>query len=112
MASELTLHVTDRGGGRHALMAFDGASVMDFIRDNGLPIKAACGGVGACVSCHVYVAEEWLDKLAPPTAAESVRLADAVAPQDNSRLCCLLRMSAGLDGLAVTLAPGSEPDAG
>ena len=32
----------------------------EIIRENDLPIEAACGGCCACATCHVYVDEAWL----------------------------------------------------
>jgi ferredoxin, 2Fe-2S len=88
---------------------------MEIIRDYGmtdrtLAIKAECGGSAACGTCHVYVDPAWLPKLYPPTAEETDRLADsAFGVEDNSRLSCQILMSEKLDGLKVTLAPGTEP---
>ena len=52
------LIVTDREGATHELDGPVGWSVMEVIRENNLPIEAACGGCCACATCHVYVAEE------------------------------------------------------
>ena len=68
------LIVTDRKGERHELDGTVGWSVMEIIRENNLPIEAACGGCCACATCHVYVEEEWLDRL---EAAEPGRGHDA-----------------------------------
>ena len=60
------LIVTDREGEPHELDATVGWSVMEIIRENNLPIEAACGGCCACATCHVYVEEDWLDRLEQP----------------------------------------------
>lgn len=104
-----TLVVTDRAGQRRELEAIDGWRVMEIIRDHGLPIKAECGGACACATCHVYVGEAWLDRLFPPTDEEIERLDEAFEVNERSRLSCQILMHAYLDGLEVTLAPGSEP---
>lgn len=110
----MILNVIDRTGATHALEAIDGWRVMEIIRDyaQSLPelgIKAECGGACACATCHVYIAPEWVSKLFPPTSEETERMDDAFDVRDNSRLSCQLLMSEALDGLTVTLAPGSEP---
>lgn len=111
----MMLHVTDREGKEHDLEGVEGWRVMEIIRDYGmtdkaLAIKAECGGALACGTCHVYVDAAWLPKLVPPTAEETDRLAeDAFNVEDNSRLSCQILMSEKLDGLKVTLAPGTEP---
>lgn len=100
-----TIHVTDREGETHTLEAIEGWRVMEVIRDHGLPIKAECGGACACATCHVYVAEPWLSKLAPMQEEEEAMLDEAFEVEDDSRLSCQIIMEDALDGLSVTLAP-------
>ncbi len=106
----IKIHVTDREGKEHTLAALDGWRVMEVIRDWGLPIKAECGGSCACGTCHVYVDPEWVDKLPPATDEEMDQLDLIFDVQENSRLACQILTAEGLDGLKVTLAPGSEVD--
>jgi 2Fe-2S ferredoxin len=101
--------VTDQAGTRHELEALEGWRVMEIIRDYGLPIKAECGGCCACATCHVYVDPDWIARLYPMRDEEQDALDTAPDVRENSRLSCQIIMSAELDGLAVTLAPGSEP---
>lgn len=103
--------VTDQTGQEHELEGLEGWQVMEIIRDHGLPIKAECGGACCCATCHVYVDEAWLPKLIEPSLDEQDLLEDrAEQIQDNSRLSCQILMKDELDGLRVTLAPGSQPD--
>lgn len=101
--------VTDQDGKEHEIEGLDGWRVMEIIRDHGLPIKAECGGCASCATCHVYVDESWLDKLHEPRDDEMDLLDTAPDVRDNSRLSCQILMSEELDGLKLTLAPGSEP---
>ena len=101
--------VTDQQGDVHRLDALDGWTVMEIIRDHGLPIKAECGGACSCATCHVYVAENWLENLYPARDDETEMLDEAFEVEDNSRLSCQLVFSPELDGLELTLAPGIEP---
>jgi 2Fe-2S ferredoxin len=101
--------VTDLQGEVHELDAIEGWRIMEIIRDHGLPIKAECGGCAACATCHVYVDEAWLPRLHPMLDDEQDLLDTAPDVRDNSRLSCQILMSEGLDGLWVTLAPGTEP---
>ncbi|MBI1328895.1 MAG: 2Fe-2S iron-sulfur cluster binding domain-containing protein [Alphaproteobacteria bacterium] len=96
---------TDRVGAEHVLDGRDGWSVMEILRDAGLPITAECGGACACATCHVYVDEEWLGKLSPKSDAETDMLDMALAVEANSRLSCQITCSDALDGLKVTIAP-------
>ena len=99
------IHVTDREGGEHTLEATPGWSVMEIIRENDLPIEAACGGCCACATCHVYVDEGWLAKLEPASDEEDRMLDEAYEVQENSRLSCQIPFQPELDGLKVILGP-------
>ena len=100
--------VTDQNGTEHNLEAIEGWRLMEIIRDHGLPIKAECGGCASCATCHVYVDESWLEKLHPPREDEIDLLDTAPDVRDNSRLSCQILTVEELDGLKVTLAPGTE----
>jgi ferredoxin, 2Fe-2S len=106
----MKLFVTDHAGVTHELEALEGWRVMEVIRDWGIGIKAECGGACACATCHVYVDPAWTGLLVPPTDEEIERLDEAMLVEDGSRLSCQILMSDALDGLKVTLAPGSEPE--
>lgn len=110
----MILNVTDRDGKKHALDALEGWRVMEIIRDHGmqdpaLGIKAECGGAMACATCHVYVDGGWTAHVPAPSSEEIDMLDGAFEVAENSRLSCQILMSEKLDGLCVTLAPGSEP---
>ena len=95
----------DRKGAEHIIEGNDGWTVMEALRDAGLPITAECGGACACATCHVYVEEGWLEKLRPPSNEETDMLDMAVAVEPNSRLSCQIICSATTDGIKVTLVP-------
>jgi ferredoxin, 2Fe-2S len=95
----------DREGEEHRIEATPGWSVMEIIRENDLPIEAACGGCCACATCHVYVDPEWLARLEPASDEEDRMLDEAYQVQENSRLSCQIPFRDDLDGLKVTLAP-------
>jgi 2Fe-2S ferredoxin len=95
----------DREGEEHRIEATPGWSVMEIIRENDLPIEAACGGCCACATCHVYVDPEWLARLEPASDEEDRMLDEAYQVQENSRLSCQIPFREDLDGLKVTLAP-------
>lgn len=101
----MKIKVTDRDGNAHELDALEGWRVMEIIRDHGLPIKAECGGACSCATCHVYVDEDWLDKLVPMTDEEEEMLDTALDVEDNSRLSCQIIFKPEFDGLSMTLAP-------
>ena len=71
---------------------------------NNIPgIDADCGGSMACATCHVYVKEEWLDKLSKKQDGEEDMLDMAFEPKKNSRLSCQLIVSDELEGLTVDI---------
>ena len=104
------VHVTDHTGVEHTLEGLEGWRVMEIIRDWGVALKAECGGACACATCHVYVDEAWMSALEPPTDEEVDMLDGALLTKPNSRLSCQILMRPDLDGLKVTIAPGSEPE--
>ena len=106
----IKIRVTDFAGVEHVLPAIDGWRVMEVIRDWGLPMKAECGGSCACGTCHVYVDPKWVDRLPPATDEEMDQLDMIFGVEENSRLACQILTAEELDGLKVTLAPGSEVD--
>jgi 2Fe-2S ferredoxin len=95
----------DRKGESHTLEGRDGWSVMEILRDAGLPIAAECGGACACATCHVYVADGWFEKLPQRSDAEIDMLDMALAVEPNSRLSCQITCQPELDGFTVTIAP-------
>ena len=56
-----------------------------------------------CATWHVYVNEDWVDKLPPKEEGEEDMLDMAFEPKKNSRLSCQLIVSDQLEGLVVNL---------
>lgn len=100
--------VTDYEGVEHELEAVEGWSVMQIIREYGLPIKAECGGACACATCHVYVDPEWFTRLSGKRDEEEEKLDEAFGLRKTSRLSCQIILDETLDGLRVQLAPNPE----
>ncbi len=96
---------TVRSGPERVLEGRDGWSVMEILRDAGLPVAAECGGACACATCHVYIEGEWYPKLAPPSEAEVDMLDMALAVEPTSRLSCQIVCAPALDGIKLTIAP-------
>ena len=82
----------------------NGLSVMEGAVQNDIPgIDADCGGGMACATCHVYVKDEWFDKLPNKEDGEEDMLDMAFEPKKNSRLSCQIIVSDELDGLTVNI---------
>ena len=93
----------DFSGNQKKIEVPKGLSVMEgAVRNNISGIDADCGGSMACATCHVYVKEEWLDKLKKIENGEQDMIDMAYEPKKNSRLSCQLIVSDELDGLEVT----------
>ena len=88
----------------HEVEVSKGLSVMEGAVQNSIPgIDADCGGGMSCATCHVYVDENWLDKLPKKEDGEEDMLDMAFEPKKNSRLSCQLIVSDELDGLIVNI---------
>ena len=93
----------DFSGNQKKIEVPNGLSVMEGAVQNNIPgIDADCGGSMACATCHVYVKEEWLNKLKKMENGEQDMIDMAYEPKKNSRLSCQLIVSDELDGLEVT----------
>ena len=94
----------EHDGKTHTIEVASGLSVMEGAVQNNIPgIDADCGGSMACATCHVYVKEEWFDKLPKKEEGEEDMIDMAFEPKKNSRLSCQLMVSDQLDGLVVNL---------
>ena len=91
-------------GNSRTIEVENGLSVMEGAIQNDIPgIDADCGGGMACATCHVYVSDEWFDKLPIKEDGEEDMLDMAFEPKKNSRLSCQLIVSDELDGLEVNI---------
>ena len=91
-------------GKSHTIDVPKGLSVMEGAIQNNVPgIDADCGGSMACATCHVYVKEEWFDKLPKKENGEEDMIDMAYEPNKFSRLSCQLIVSGELEGLVVNL---------
>ena len=94
----------EHNGKSHTIDVANGLSVMEGAVQNNIPgIDADCGGSMACATCHVYVKEEWFDKLPKKEDGEEDMIDMAYEPNKFSRLSCQLIVSDELEGLVVNL---------
>jgi ferredoxin, 2Fe-2S len=77
-----------------------GMTVMETaVKNQVAGIDADCGGACACATCHVYVDENWKDKVGARAAMEEDMLDFAFDVRANSRLSCQIKVTEALDGL-------------
>tara|TARA_Y100001970_G_C13757136_1_gene613878 strand:- start:204 stop:524 length:321 start_codon:yes stop_codon:yes gene_type:complete len=94
----------EHNGKSHTIDVASGLTVMEGAIQNNIPgIDADCGGSMACATCHVYVKEEWFDKINLKTEGEDDMLDTAYEPKKNSRLSCQISVNDEIDGLIVNL---------
>ena len=92
----------------HTIDVQNGLSVMEGAVQNDIPgIDADCGGGMACATCHVYVKDEWFDKINKKSEGEDDMIDQAYEPKKSSRLSCQIQVSPEIDGLEVHL-PGKQ----
>ena len=94
----------EHNGTPHTVDVENGLTVMEGALQNNVPgLDADCGGGMACATCHVYVKDEWFDKINKKNEGEDDMLDQAFEPKKNSRLSCQITVSDEIDGLVVDL---------
>ena len=94
----------EHNGTSHTVDVSNGLTVMEGAVQNDIPgIDADCGGSMACATCHVYVKDDWFNKIPKKEDGEEDMLDMAFEPKKNSRLSCQLVVSDELDGLIVNI---------
>jgi adenylate cyclase len=83
-----------------------GRSILEALRDEGVPHASVCGGRARCTTCRVRVTDG-LAALAPPSRMEAQALARVDAPP-NVRLACQTRPRRSV-AVAPLLPPGADP---
>ena len=98
----------DNEGNSETIDVEKGLTVMEGAVQNNIPgIDADCGGGMACATCHVYVKDEWFDKINKKSEGEDDMIDQAYEPKKSSRLSCQIQVSPEIDGLEVHL-PGKQ----
>jgi 2Fe-2S ferredoxin len=91
-------------GTRTEVNARTGDSLMRAALDNGVEgLAAECGGCLSCATCHAYIAEDWIDRLTPPSEEEQVMVECAIDVRPTSRLTCQVEVTDDLDGVVVEI---------
>ncbi len=105
MADSIRIHLLEPDGRSHDVAGHAGESLMRAATDAGVDaIKADCGGMMSCATCHVIVDGEWANRLPAPTDEEQSMLEMTAAPREaTSRLSCQIVLEASLSGLVVRL---------
>jgi len=101
----------EHDGTKHVVDVDAGTTARDAAIDNAIPgIDGDCGGNCACATCHVFVADEWIDATgkAKPESNEAELLQFADDYKENSRLACQIPVTDDLDGLVLHTPMGQH----
>jgi 2Fe-2S ferredoxin len=94
----------EHDGTEHVVEATPGLSLMHAATSVAVPgIDADCGGGCACGTCHVYVDEAWLPRLAAQSEAEKQMIAMNEETRESSRLACQIPLDEDLNGLVARI---------
>jgi 2Fe-2S ferredoxin len=91
-------------GDARTVIARTGLTLMEAaVREAIDGIEAECGGACACATCHVYVADEWIEAVGPANRIEDEMLEGVPERRRGSRLSCQIKLHEQLDGLTVEI---------
>lgn len=100
------IHITviDKNNNKKVLIAPSdlGLNLMEFLKANGYPILATCGGMALCATCHVEVLENY-DQLPEPSTDEWNMLDTLPEIFPTSRLACQIKLNENTPDLIVKL---------
>ncbi len=81
----------------------EGTSILDVARKQDIEIEGSCEGSLACSTCHVFIDENWINKLSPANEDEKEMLGLLPDIKKNSRLGCQVILTKNLDGIVITI---------
>lgn len=89
-------------GSQKEVEAENGATLMETaIRNDISGVIGECGGACTCATCHIYVGQDWMERVGPPTMMEEDMLDFAYDIRPSSRLSCQIKINDEFDGLTV-----------
>lgn len=93
----------ERNGHAKEVTATKNTTLLVVAQTNDIDMEGACEGAMACSTCHVIVADTWLEKLPAAKANEEDMLDLTYGVTRTSRLACQVMVDDTLDGLTVKL---------
>ena len=102
------MSVVDRDGRLHEIEAKPGLKIMEILRELDYGVAAICGGLCSCATCHIYVDEQWAERL-PKRQSDELELLTELPDYRaaTSRLSCQVDFTEALSGIKVTVAADS-----
>ncbi|XP_011257909.1 adrenodoxin-like protein, mitochondrial isoform X1 [Camponotus floridanus] len=93
----------DKRGKKFIIKGKVGDNVLYLAHRYGIEMEGACEASLACTTCHVYVHNDYVDKLPIPEEQEEDLLDLAPFLKENSRLGCQIILTKELDGIELEL---------
>lgn len=93
----------DKDGKRTTVKGKIGDNVLYLAHRWGIEMEGACEASLACTTCHVYVHDDFLDRLPGAEEKEDDLLDMAPFLKENSRLGCQILLTKELDGMELQL---------
>lgn len=93
----------DKDGKRTAVKGKIGDNVLYLAHRWGIEMEGACEASLACTTCHVYVHDNFVDRLPGAEEKEDDLLDMAPFLKENSRLGCQILLTKELDGIELQL---------
>lgn len=93
----------DKTGKSRPVKGKVGDNVLYLAHRHGIEMEGACEASLACTTCHVYVLDDYLDKLPEAEEKEEDLLDMAPYLKENSRLGCQIILNKELEGLKLQL---------
>ena len=103
--TKMKILVTDKNNEEHTIEYTVGDSLAETIMDSNIGEDvqpfAICGFNCSCRTCHGLIEEEYFDSLPPIEEDEEYLLNTSLNRENNSRLCCQIKMTEEMDGMKI-----------
>lgn len=98
----MKITVVLKGGEEKIVEGREGATLLEILEENDLPIFGGCGGMGVCGSCRVRIDPACAGQLPAPEDQERDTL-EMFSADDGTRLACQVMLTGACEGLRVIL---------
>lgn len=102
-STSVNITYIDKDGKRTAIRGKIGDNVLYLAHRHGIEMEGACEASLACTTCHVYVHDDYVDRLPEAEEKEDDLLDMAPFLKENSRLGCQIVLTKELDGIELQL---------
>jgi ferredoxin len=110
MENIITIYVEEADGSRTPIEVPTDVTLnlMEVLKGSDYPIKATCGGMALCATCHIEVLEG--EDFKEATDLELDQLDTLPITTATSRLACQIRVREDLDGLVIRVLGDGQED--